>query len=458
MLFGIEYKYLVFFIVLIFGVPLGYFLSFQYRIFEKISFFLMIFFTAKMEDINFVSMEFYRGTSKGFEVGLVDLATLVIFLVLISRKSLHDLRLPKGTLLYSIYFFFSVLSIVNAPAPLYSMFEVWKMIRMYIFWWVLYNYIDDYSKFQELMINFAIISIFIFFMQMHQKYIFRIYQSPGPFPHQNSLVMYVIILNSFFFSYLFNAKVKRLHVWLLILGFGSVSIIATLSRAGMALYALSLVVMWTLSMFVGVNQKKIAITAVLLILASLALLKAMDSIITRYQTAPEASKTTRVLLAEAAVKMADDKKLGVGLNNFGQAINAPFNYGTHIQMHDETDPLERHGLVETIYLMIAAETGWHNLGVFLTFLLYMYFLNLKNLFKYRKTKYVFIPVALVGGLLAIYLESSLEWVLKQTNNFYQLMLVFAVIGAMHRLVYVEKKESVEIADSDETDRGMDYGR
>ena len=447
MILGIEYKYIAFFFVLIIGVPIGYFLSLQYRLFEKIAFFFMVFFTAKMEDINFVSREFYRGTSKGFEIGLVDLATLVIFLVLLSRKNLSELRLPKGTILYCVYFFFSLLSIINAPVPLYSMFEVWKMIRMYIFWWVLYNYIDDFSKFRELMINFAIIAVFIFFIQMHQKYIFRIYQSPGPFPHQNSLVMYVIILNSFFFSYIFNVKLKRLMIWILILGFGSVSIIATLSRAGMAVYGLSLVVMWLLSMIVGVNRKKIAITVVLLILATLALLKAMDSIIIRYQTAPEASKTTRVLLAEAAVKMADDKKMGVGLNNFGHAINAPYNYGTHIQMHDETDPMERHGLVETIYLMIAAETGWHNLGVFLTFLLYMYFLNLKNLLRYRKTEYAFISIALTGGLLAIYLESSLEWVLKQTNNFYQLMLVFAVIGALNKLVYIKKEEA---------DRGIDY--
>ncbi len=41
-------------------------------------------------------------------------------------------------------------------------------------------------------------------------------------------------------------------------------------------------------------------------------------------------------------------------------------------------------------------------------------------------------IGLAGGLTAIYLESSLEWILKQTNNFYQLMLVFAIIAAISR--------------------------
>ncbi len=41
----------------------------------------------------------------------------------------------------------------------------------------------------------------------------------------------------------------------------------------------------------------------------------------------------------------------------------------------------------------------------------------------------------MGGLLAIYLESTLEWVLKQTNNYYQLMMVFALIAVMKKLEY-----------------------
>jgi hypothetical protein len=35
--------------------------------------------------------------------------------------------------------------------------------------------------------------------------------------------------------------------------------------------------------------------------------------------------------------------------------------------------------------------------------------------------------------MGIYLESALEWVLKQSNNFYQLMLCFALIDSMDRL-------------------------
>ncbi|WP_231876932.1 hypothetical protein, partial [Oleiphilus sp. HI0080] len=42
-------------------------------------------------------------------------------------------------------------------------------------------------------------------------------------------------------------------------------------------------------------------------------------------------------------------------------------------------------------------------------------------------------VALLGALTQVYLQTSLEWVIKQTNNYYQLMFVFALIAAMKRM-------------------------
>jgi hypothetical protein len=97
-------------------------------------------------------------------------------------------------------------------------------------------------------------------------------------------------------------------------------------------------------------------------------------------------------------------------------------------------------LVETVYLMIAAESGWPSLVVFILWLLIMYTRNIINIFTYGKTEYRYLTIGLAGGLLGIYLESALEWVLKQTNNFYQLMLVFGVIAAMRDKTLLQKKK------------------
>ena len=146
------------------------------------------------------------------------------------------------------------------------------------------------------------------------------------------------------------------------------------------------------------------------------LARAADSIIIRFVTAPPASASLRILLAQAAVRMADDKTLGVGLNNWGIKVNPPYMYSDHIEGTSEGTV---HARVETIYLMIAAETGWYNMVMFLILIFYFYFRNFYNYYKFQKTDYHYYTIGLLGGLMGIYLESSLEWVLKQTNNFYQ---------------------------------------
>lgn len=429
-------KYYVFFAVLLIGVPTSYYLSLKFAFVEKTVFFLMVFFTVQMQDINFVSRETFRLTSKGFEVGMVDIATIVILLIVLNRKKQFPIHLPPGSYIYFVYFALSVLSIINSNVVIFSFFELWKMIRMFVYFFVIYNYINNYKQFNDLMRGIAIIIIYIFYQVMQQKYLQGKFQTAGPFPHQNSLVMYSIILGSLVFAYLLNKKnVKfvKFLVWLILLGMNSVVVISTLSRAGMVLYAASISIILYLSFASGFSVKKIGVMFLLLILSTAVLFRAWDSITERFKTAPEESANVRKELAVAALKMVKDKPLGIGLNNFGIKINPPWQYSNHIEMHNADDPDEKNGLVETIYLMIAAECGWHTLFVFLCFLMYFFVLNIQNYFRYRNTDYQFFSIAMIGGLLAIYIESSLEWVLKQTNNFYQLMLVFALIAVLRKL-------------------------
>lgn len=435
-------KYAVFFLALIFGVPIGTAMARKRPKVEKLVFFFLIFFTVRELAINFVSRELYRGTSRGFEVGMVDITLLIMIQLINGRKRWYPtVKYPPGTVLYALYFFFSLLSITNSATgyEVYSWFEIWKMIRMYAYFWVINNYIHDWKKIDEIMQFIGIVTIYIGLTVLKQKYIDHLYQTPGPFPHQNSLVMYMIIFNSLIFSFLLNRRNIKLWYWLGVFALGSISIVSTLSRAGMACYVIACVTVWFFSFISGFSAKKIGVTVLLLLMATFGMIKAMDSIVERFKTAPQESGLTRIVLAQAGVLMANDKLFGVGLNNFGLKVNPPYDYGYHIYpaLHEgklpPEDYVERNGLVETIFLMIAAETGWHNLIVFLIFLFVFYSRNYRNYRLMKNSEYRFVAIGLLGGLLGIYVESSLEWVLKQTNNFYQLMLVFGLINVCYRL-------------------------
>ncbi len=431
-----ELKYVIFFAVLILGVPFNYMMVKKYPKYEKVLWFLLLFFTCNMVDINFVSMEEYRGTSKGFEIGMVDIVVFSLLAVVIGRKDQYPIKRPPGTFLYFTYFFFSLLSLVNSDVLVYSFFELWKMLRMYIFFYVVYNMIRKFEDITSLMVSISLITIFITYVVLKQKYFMGIFQTYGPFPHQNSLVLYMIVFGSMLLGILLNKDDAKLYYWLPVFGMAGIDIISTLSRGGMAMFSLAVFIVFFLSYSSKFTLRKLGITLMFLLLGSGVLYKAMDTISERIKTAPEESLDVRVQLAIAAQKMANDKILGVGLNNFALKINDPYPYGNHIP---KKDAYEKGGLVETIYLMIAAETGWHNLGVFIIFLLYFYAKNVRNYFRLKGSPYRYIPIGIAGGLTAIYIQSTLEWVLKQSNNFYQLMFVFAIIAAVSKLLDNKKE-------------------
>lgn len=428
-----EYKYFIFFLTLILLVPVGVMLASTSKFFEKVILFLMIFFTCRLtESIHFVSREFYRGTSRGFEICLVDLVALVLFLVIIIRRG-KDFKirlLPPGSIIYFIYFAFSLASITNSYEPLYSYFEILKMVRMYFYFWVLYNYFNSYDRIALAIHFIPPIIIYIFIVALNQKYRLGVYQIHGPLPHQNSLCMYMSILSTIMFSQLMNEKnasfLKSAFIFLMF-GMGSLLVFFTLSRAGMVCYVGGCLVVLLLSYASGFEMKKFIITGIIGFGAIIVVIAMINTVLKRFETAPVQSKITRYNLAIAAVNMADDKFLGIGLNNFGVKVNKPWPYSKHL---DKGDKKFKEGLVETVYLMIAAETGWLNLGVFVVFLLYFYIMNLINIFRFVNTEYQYFAIGMAGGLGSIYLQSSLEWVLKQSPNFYQLMFCFAIIAAM----------------------------
>ncbi|NQY23341.1 MAG: O-antigen ligase family protein [Campylobacteraceae bacterium] len=429
-----EFKYIIFFIVIFLGIPIAFMLAKRFPKVEKLLWFLLLFFTASTEDINFFSMELYRGTSKGFEIGLVDITAMIMLLVLFSRREKYPLSLPLGSSLYFMYFTFSCISIINSDIYIYSFFELWKMLRMYLYFFVIYNLIRSFKDIEEFLKYMCFIVFFITVLVLKQKYFEGMFQARGPFPHQNSLVMYLIVYGSFFLSYLLNVKKSNLFLWTLAFGSCAINILSTLSRAGMVLFSLSIFIIFILSYAHKFSWRKVGVAGLLMILGTGVLFKASDTIMERIRTAPKESVSVRLILAKAAQNMANDKIFGIGLNNFALKINPPYTYGNHIKRIDDE---EKGGLVETVYLMIAAETGWVNLAVFSFMLVFFYFKNLNNYMKLKRgkwRKYRYICIALIGALLSIYLQSSLEWVLKQTNNFYQLMFIFAVIGAISRII------------------------
>lgn len=430
-----EYKHVIFYSILLLGVPLAGLLAVRSRFAERVVLFIAMFGMCRISaTINFFSHETYRGTSRGMEVTLVDMAILALLVFMTLRNDFKMVAVPPGSTLYGIYFLFSVLSIMNSANVLFSGFEVLKMVRMYIFYWVMFNYLKDFGRIREVLFMFALLVFYIFYVGFRQKYMEGLYQIRGPFPHQNSLAMFISVVGIMVGSMALNTHTNLKQSLFMggVFAMSAVLEIWSLSRAGLMCFGGGCGLSMFLSYLGGVKFKKIMITLALGMAGAVILAYSMKTIVRRFETAPAMSKITRYHLAVAAVNMANDKFWGIGLNNFGVKVNRPYPYSKHLELRKYPEGFKE-GLVETTYLMIAAETGWLNLGVFLCFLGYFFFKNLLNYWRYRGDEMEFLAIGIAGGLASIYVESTLEWVLKQNANFYQLMLVFAMIAAMERL-------------------------
>jgi hypothetical protein len=424
---------------LLIGVPAGVIVAYGSKLWERIIIFLMIFFTCNLAGtIHFESVKDYRGTSRGFEIALVDLAALIIFFVIVMKPQYKIKLLPKGSLIYFVYLLFSILSIQNSANALYSWFEVLSMVRMYFYFWVWYNYFKDFENIEYVVKIMPVLVVYIFLLAVYQKRM-GYYQPSGPFPHQNSMSMYTMTLGAIALSMLCELKMSQFKTLFILGVFGMASLIEILglSRAGVVCYAGCCFVVLFFSFLIRYNPRKILVASLIAFVGLAGVLSYANAIYERFMYAPESSLECRKNLATSATNMANDKFFGIGLNNFGIKVNSDYPYSTHYM-----PPGFKEGLVESVYFMVAAETGWLNMIVFIFMLLYLYIVNLMNIFRYRKSKMLYLPIALAGGLSAVYLQSYLEWVLKQTCNYYQLMLFFAIIMAMNRLYKNNTKRPV----------------
>ena len=440
-------KYLLFIIAFAGILPLGYMLTMnrKYMRYALLAVLLPVLIFNQIS-INFFSHETYRGTSRGMEVSLsylVAVAMLVGMTLLYHKKPL----LPdKGSKIYLIYFLLCIPSLANADNMLFSWFEMWKMIMMYIVFLCTYYYLYYTRDFSTVMIGFGIVAAVTFGSVVFQ-HVRGIHQANGLFPHQNSMGMYMNLIAPVFFGYYFN----RNKGWkrFLFAGFflmAAAASMRTYSRGSMVCLPFGCMITVLLSLRYQFHMRKVSILLPIVLLCFFGTLLLLPNIIKRFENAPKESLMTRQYLAASAWNMMVDKPFaGVGLNNWGIKINPPYPYCEYRYNSKRFAKDFKEGIVETSYLLVGAECGFLALAAFLAWLGYYYVSAFKLVKKLRRTTLFYIPAGIVGGLTAVYLQSTLEWVMKQQVNFIQLMMLFAVVGILNKYCKVFAEGKMEVS-------------
>ncbi len=436
-----ETKQLIFLAMTATFIPVATWFGIRYKWAERLLVIGAFFSTSYLIDINFVSMEWYRGDTRGFEFGVTDWMVISLIIVMARsprwRKQKLDLFPPNSPLMLT-YLGLALISLVLAYVPVYAGFGFFKLLRAFAVYWVAYNYLrseEDIQFILMILVGIVAMELLIVFKQRFSG----IYRAPGTTPHSNTLAMYINMFNMLFFSFMFGEKSKRALIYGACVGMGSMMVLATFSRGAMVTMVLGYTLVVMLSFYDRISAHKGKIIGILCLAALPVVIKVAPAIIDRFLTAPEESGESRSLANEAAIAMANDNLFGVGINNYSYAINET----EYISFID--NPMDR-GIVHNIYLLHACEMGWPGLVVFLLMIANFFVIGVRMVAKRRDNILSFFATGIVVAMFTLWFQSILEWAFRQTYLTVQFFMLAGFLAALARIdKQMLRKKKLEFA-------------
>jgi hypothetical protein len=420
-------KYIAFAGALLAGVPLMALVASTSEKWRRVLLAVLVFSAVlgDMASINFVSTENYRGPDRGFEVTLTDLVALGLALGLVLRPPGRIRWLPFNTGWLLAGFALACVSTAAAPVPLFGVFTLFKLARVYLVYWCVANVLATERSIDPLRWGWVAIGVFTAALALKQKYLDGLYRISGPLDHSNGIPLYSnLIIPALLLWGLTDRRLSRQQAGLTILAsLGLVfAVVATQSRAGTVLSGACVFGALGVANLRASSRRVSATTAFVLACVVAGGVVAADTIVRRFQEAPESSEEARHEFNAAAKLMAADHRFGVGLNSFSRVLTDEPRYHQFIEVMKGE---EQAGVAHHIYWLTAAETGYPGLVVFL--IVIGRFAWQAGWMAWRHRAY-FEGLLLAGSLLgfcALHAQGTLEWGLRITP----ITFVFAVACA-----------------------------
>lgn len=387
-------------------------MTMRYAILERVCIGGILFMAINPIDVTFFSYTFYRGDIRGIEFGITDWLTITMAVVMMNsprwrRKKLYY-RHANEVLMW-LYLVWSFISVLTAIIPQFAFFGFTKLVRAYATFWVAMNYLRSEDDLRFIVWCVVGLTFYSFSQVLMDKYVRGVYPPRGSFPHQNGLATFQNMMNFIIFAVFLqdNNKLfdKRMLIYWAALGAGALTVVATLSRGGMATmvvgFAIITLLTFTLKQNSSKTKKKFAVLGILVALSIPVLAVILPPIIDRFQNAPEESGESRHGANISSAEMGKDYFFGVGLNNYSYVIN-------YMKYGERLGELDR-GIAHHIFWLHYAEMGL--IGVLLYFLMTAGFMLIILGFILRR-KDSLEKVFAIGVLTSFFINwliGTLEW-------------------------------------------------
>jgi hypothetical protein len=446
-------------------------------------FFLLVLFAINIQhmDVNFMSREWYRGTTRGFEFSCLDPLAIGIFFGCLLRPPPGQRRFywPASLGLMLLFFLYAGVSVVISDPQLWGVFELSKMLRGLIVFLAAALYVRSERELKILVVALACAVCWQGFYVLNQRYHYGIHRVTGVIGDPNSLSMYLCMAAPVFVAAItakFPKYVKMISSLAILLG--AVAIVMTISRTGVMTMGIVLLGAALACVSFEVTPKKIGISLLVMLMAAGIVGKSWHTLESRFKEASivqdlntnskEQGRGYYILIART---IAADRFLGVGLNNWSYLVSNQYGpaLGWHFVPYIGTEHWPSDKVPPGRNNLDAAQAApAHNLGaltvgelgipgLFLFALVWMRWFQMGISFLWKRVSEPTHRMA-VGFFFAscgIFLQSLTEWVYRQTPIYFTFHIILGALASLYFLkrhpTELDVEEDEEAVDESEED-------
>lgn len=427
-------------------------------------FFLGMVFLAPMTedfDINFVSRDFYRGTTRGFEFSIVDILSISLLAaaLLVPRRGQSRIYWPGSLGFMLLLFVYACFNVGVSDPKLFGLFEISKMVRGITIFLAVAFYLRSERELRLLILILAAVVCYEGLLALKQRYCYGIHRVWGTIDDSNSLSVFFCTTAPVLAAAL-AARLPRVHKALAAAAvtLACVGVILTISRTGVMTMGIVLLGTALATVSLRLTGRKLAVSLLVLLAAGGLVGKSWKTLKTRFEEsslkAEYGSKRSlgRGYYLRIAEAIAEDRWLGVGLNNWSWWVSNRYGprLGYRFVPYRSLDKDPSTIVPPDSNVDMAQAAPAHNLaaltvgelgipGLFLFALLWIRWFQMGAGFLWKRTPEPMrrIGVGLFFALLGMFLHSLTEWVFRQSPIYY---VIHILLGALASLCYAGRLE------------------
>jgi hypothetical protein len=399
----------------------------------------------------FISVETYRGHTKGYEGNLIEV--LALALVFASSKTRYPgwQLMSPGAWAYFAWIALSSLSLFAAPhySLLYATMALTKFGKAFLIYLGASHYLRDEEDLRWALRTLAVMLLWYAWLGLYGRYFQGLWQFKGNFEHQNPMAMwaYLSALPLLGVALLPGTSPRDSLLYLGGFASGALAIIMSVSRAGLGAIAIGSVAVLLVGWVRKPNARVFGITILGLVGAGIIATVALDSFRARLREVSESSQDSkseydlRDILNIQSRAMLADSPVGIGWNCFGLANSRPYGakYSAILEDWDASrgftiidENYWANPLTESLYWLMFAETGYLGWGGFIFFIGSTLWFALRCHLRYGATLAGFFAASMLIGLGICYAHGLVERILTQTKNLSHWLLLCGLLGGLEK--------------------------